>query len=159
MKNKRVTIIAVSAVAVIAVLIITWFFIPENAQDVFGRDYKELNYVCEYLISLEDESHVYIESADGTMSLRFGDKETITDKKAIDSISYLFSKGYFKIAKNDDTIYFHKWKDPFGCFKGFAFSTNGSGELDIQFVTEIGELSKKDWYFYVSDYNEWRSMH
>ena len=158
MNKKTVSIIAIILAAVIVLLLVHELFKPDIAQEVFLSDYDELAQVVEYLSSLENETYAYIESADGTMKVRFGEKTTIDNENVINTVSSLFDKGYYGIAKSHDTIYFKRWKDPFGCFKGFAYSMNGTDEINIEFLTEKGVLSEENWYFYVSDYNEWRNL-
>ena len=157
MNKKHVKILAISLVVAFVLLFVRIYNGPTSANKIFERDYSEIIQVVGYLNSLEDISDASIDSADGTMTLRFGDTMEITDKNVTKVISSLFRKGYDEIVKDEDTtIYFVRWRDFFGCHKGFAFSTDGTGELDIQFVTEQRPLSETDWYYYVSDYEEWR---
>lgn len=156
--KKIISIITIVLAVVVALLLVHSLFKPDNAQEVFQSDYDDLVQVVEYLSSLENESHAYIGSTDGTMTVRFGEKTTIDNEDVINTVSSLFDKGYYEIVKSYGTIYFERWKDPFGCFKGFAFSMDGTGELNIEFLTEKGVLSEENWYFYVSDYNEWRNL-
>lgn len=59
------------------------------------------------------------------------------------------------IYKNGDTIEFHLWSKSMDVGGGIAYCE--SGELNIDFLTEAVKLSSSHWYFYVSDYNEWRA--
>ncbi len=123
---------------------------------VFEDDYDELIQVVEYLVSLKDIPNAYIYDALGQIDIGFGNEIKITDEYILEVISSLFEKGYVKIAKKNNTIYFERWKNDFGCFRGFSFSNDGTGNLDIEFLTVQESLNKADWYYYVSDYEAWR---
>ena len=132
-------------------------------DEIFEQDYCELVKMVEYLESLEDVESVNIDSIDGKMQVHYTDDRIvkdveISDEDVLSTVSALMKKGYFNITKHGSTIYFDRWRNLFGCFKGFAFSADGTGELDIQFLIGRMELDKTDWYYYTSDYNEWRSI-
>ncbi len=161
--KKKIAIIIAIFVVILLVCFVRWYNSSLRADEILERDFEELSQVVEYMNSLEDVSSAYINSADGTMLVQYKDGKIakdveITDKDALDTISRLLKKGYLDIDKEENSISFDRWKNLFGCFRGFAFSYDSSGELDIQFLTEQRALSKADWYYYVSDYNEWRSL-
>jgi len=157
MNKKYIKIIAISLVVVFVFIIIRWYNSTTRINRIFERDYYELCQMVEYLNSLENVSDASIDDTDGTMTLRFGDKIEITDRNVIKVISSLFRKGYDEIVKDEYyTIYFVRWYDFFGCYKGFAFSSDNTADLSIQFITEQKPMNKTNWYYYVSDYEEWR---
>ncbi len=175
MKKKTVIKIVAGIVTfwlvVISICFVRWYNGPTRGieifeDEIFEQDYCELVKMVEYmemLESMEDVEDAYIDSTDGTMLVQYKDghivkDEKISDEEVLSTVSVLMKKGYYNITKNSNTIYFARWRNPFGCSKGYAFSLDGSGELDIQFL--IGEmvLDKTDWYYYISDYEEWRVM-
>ena len=118
---------------------------------------NELNLVVEYLTSY-NESEIHIET-DGT--LRIGEYPTtrvedVKDEEVVSAISVLRSKGYRHISRIDNTIRV-VCKSKFRDFNsGIAYSINGEDEPKLTYLTKIEPLSEDGWYYYESDYNEWR---
>lgn len=167
---KKTTIITIVIGILLASILcfVRWYNGPTRGveifeDEIFERDYHELVKMVEFLDSLEDVEDVHIDSTDGTMLVHYTDDRivkdvVISDEDVLSTVSALMKKGYFNITKHGSTIYFDRWRNQFGCFKGFAFSVDGSGELDIQFLIGRMELDKTDWYYYISDYENWRVM-
>lgn len=168
MKKKTIIIIVISIILVSAICFVRWYNGPTRAveifeDEIFEKDYRELVKMVEFLESLVDVQDAYIDSTDGTMLVHYKDDRIvkdaeISDEDVLSTVSVLMKKGYYSIAKNSNTIYFERWRNPFGCSKGFAFSSDDSGELDIQYLIGVMALDKTDWYYYISDYEKWRVM-
>ena len=113
--------------------------------------------ILEYLTSY-NESEIHIET-DGT--LRIGEYPTtrvedVKDEEVVSAISVLRSKGYRHISRIDNTIRV-VCKSKFRDFNsGIAYSINGEDEPKLTYLTKIEPLSEDGWYYYESDYNEWR---
>ena len=171
MKKKTIIIILISVLIfwlfVLTICFVRWYNGTTRAveifeDEIFEQDYCELVKMVEYLESLEDVKDAYIDPTDGTMLVHYKDDRIvkdveITDEEVVSTVSVLMKKGYYNITKHGNTVYFARWRNQFGCSKGFAFSADSTGELDIQFLIGRMELDKADWYYYISDYNEWRS--
>ena len=168
MKKTIIIIIVISIRLVSTICFVRWYNAPARGveifeDEIFEQDYCELVKMVEFMGSLEDAESVDIDSTDGTMLVHYTDDRivkdvAITDEEVVSTVSVLMKKGYYNITKHSNTVYFARWRNQFGCFKGFAFSSDGTGELDIQFLIGRMELDKADWYYYISDYNEWRSL-
>lgn len=172
MKKKTVIKIVAGIVVfwlvVISICCVRWYNGPSRAieifeDEIFERDYRKLVKMVDFLDSLKDVEDAYIDSTDGTMLVQYKDGRIvkdaeISDEDVVSTVSLLMKKGYYSIAKNSNTIYFERWRNPFGCSKGFAFSSDSSGELDIQYLIGVMALDKTDWYYYISDYEKWRVM-
>lgn len=172
MKKKTVIKIVAGIVVfwlvVISICCVRWYNSPSRAieifeDEIFKRDYRELVKMVDFLDSLEDVEDAYIDSTDGTMLVQYKDDRIvkdaeISDEDVVSTVSVLMKKGYYDITKHSNTIYFERWRNPFGCSKGFAFSSDSSGELDIQYLIGVMALDKTDWYYYISDYEMWRVM-
>ncbi|MBQ8057566.1 MAG: hypothetical protein IJ275_04455 [Ruminococcus sp.] len=168
MKKKTIIIIVISIILVTAICFVRWYNGPTRAveifeDEIFEKDYRELVKMVEFMESLVDVQDAYIDSTDGTMLVHYKDDRIvkdaeISDEDVLSTVSVLMKKGYFNITKHGSTIYFERWRNQFGCSKGFVFSADGTGELDIQFLIGRMELDKTDWYYYVSDYEKWRAM-
>lgn len=149
-------------------------YLPEKdaASEVdafFERDYEQLCEVVEFLTS-QKESTVYIDfdprltvKAYTLKGNRYKEKEVTLDSKAIEqSVRELGRKGYIRIKKSDNFIYFEVWKKRFHMEfdAGFAYSIDGSGNLEaIQFVISQRPMGPENWYYCETDYNEWRANH
>lgn len=168
MKKKTIIIIVISIILVSAICFVRWYNGPSRAieifeDEIFERDYRELVKMVDFLDSLEDVEDAYIDSTDGTMLVQYKDGQIvkdaeISDEGVLSTVSVLMKKGYYDITKHSNTIYFERWRNPFGCSKGFAFSSDSSGELDIQYLIGVMVLDRTDWYYYISDYEMWRVM-
>lgn len=157
-RNYIVCLVIVGAIILSVCLGTLWLNSEKRADRIFERDYDELIQVAEYLIALDNITDASIDDRSGIMTLRFGDRMEITDNDVKKAIKSLFNKGYDSIVKDDNnTIYFVRWRHPiFGWDKGFAFSVDGSRALDIEYLVDQKPLSKSDWYYFESDYEEWR---
>ena len=172
MKKKTVIKIVAGIVVfwlvVISICCVRWYNGPSRAieifeDEIFEKDYRELVKMVEFLESLVDVQDAYIDSTDGTMLVHYKDDRIvkdaeISDEDVLSTVSVLMKKGYFNITKHGSTIYFERWRNQFGCSKGFAFSSDSSGELDIQYLIGVMVLDRTDWYYYISDYEMWRVM-
>lgn len=173
MKKTTIITIVISIILVSTICFVRWYNGPARGveifedeifeDEIFEQDYCELVKMVEYLESLEDVESVNIDSTDGTMLVHYTDDRIvkdveITEEEVVSTVSVLMKKGYYNITKHSNTVYFARWRNQFGCSKGFAFSVDGLDELDIQFLIGRMELGEADWYYYISDYNEWRSL-
>lgn len=163
MKNKRRISIRMVVIIMLVVFLSNciflhfWSLTNLGGRHIFELDHNQMKTVAEYLISMENYSDILIENPNGTMTVGIRNEIKITDHKVRSAILFLFSKGYDRIEKKDNTISFERWYDLFERFRGYAFSTDESAELTIEFLTETKKMQKNGWYYYVSDYNEWRS--
>lgn len=131
-----------------------------TALNVFQRDYVELKQVTDYLIYLDEYEFAIIENKTDSFTIMGGGKVRIHEKEICDAISNLFQKGYDRIVKHQNQgVYFERWSNSFhGRFKGFAYCSNNSGELPVQFVVKQKQMSSADWYYYEADYERWRTL-
>ena len=139
--------------------------IRESNDTTFEEDYKLLQNVTSILMSDDYKNYESITFYQSSMLVRKENQIKIIDND-IDSmediplknvILELRKKGYDTISKRGTIIYFQRWTDIFTWDAGFALSINGSDELDIQYLTYQKALEMSNWYYYESDYNEWRS--
>lgn len=61
---------------------------------------------------------------------------------------------YQNINKQGNTILFQLWAN-LDMSSGFAYTMDGL-KPQIQFVSKIEKLNKKNWYYYETDFNEWK---
>lgn len=167
MKKYKKLFIFASVLLVIAIVIFLW--LPpsqERIEKCFFRDKAELTMVCDYLLSLDCEARIeydgidcYLEKYEPVLS---SDKLNVVKVKIeneplSDAIKYLLSKReYYKIFKSDNIITFVKWRRGRDWSGGVAYKIDKSGELEVPYVTKSSPLSNDGWYYYESNYNQWR---
>ena len=79
--------------------------------------------------------------------------QDINDKFVLESICSLLNGKYIVIGKNDDTIYFEKWRF-FEKDRGIAVQLNDDTPINIEFLVKVEKLSEKGWYYYEADYEK-----
>jgi hypothetical protein len=125
----------------------------------FQQDYVLISDITEYMLSLE-ETPVYIECEKIELRGRFGEPMDFQSPEIERLVEALAEKGYLQIQKMDSIVVFDIWRKRFNeeFESGFVYSTYGTGDLSaIPFLVYQRPLSKENWYYYESDYNEWRS--
>lgn len=100
--------------------------------------------------------NVYIQAPDGTMQADLEEME-IDDPQVTAAVKRLLDDGaYLQISKNGDTIHLLQWRGLQDIGSGTAISV-GNAPPDVEFVTELIPITDDGWYYYVSNYNSWRS--
>ena len=125
-------------------------------RNQFLSNKDEINVIVEYMIDSGYED-IYISSADGFMLADLVEIK-IHDEECGAAIKKLIQGNeYIHIAKNSNTIYFLQWRGlkDIGC--GITYSINRTDAPEIQFATELVPLFDDGWFYYMSDYNRWRS--
>ena len=128
----------------------------EDVQRHLWDNWSEIQTIVDFMVDSGYED-VYIMDASGEVTADL-EKITITDETVLDAISALISEGnYYSIAKSGNTIKLLQWRGirDIGC--GLAYSINGTDLPDVQFCTTLTPLIEPGWYYYVADYNKWRS--
>lgn len=131
----------------------------DGAQDVFDQDREELQAVCDWLLA-SDYQQIVISSPYEKM---FADYSKIRiDEKILPALKYLFDKrGYVDVYKDseDNTICFGIWSESLDRGGGILYAIDNSQMPTTDYMTQCSELSETGWYYFESDYNEWRSNH
>lgn len=157
--KKTIKIVAIVIAVLIAINVFINFFSRTDfgSRLIFKADYRQLQQVADYLVSLEQYDDIHIMSF-ATMMVAPGEYEKISDFKIRATLFWLFLKGYDNIGKNDTTIYFGRWYDGFERLRGYALSLDKSGQIIVDFVVDQKQMPKEDWYLYYDDYNKWRNL-
>jgi hypothetical protein len=162
-----IVLIAVLAYNVIVHSTLFFAFSPVfmPSKDAIEKSYEQnkadLLIVAEYVKSMEYDS-IYISSNDGTVFVSdsqtgsVGTNIEIDDPMVTSAANHLFQASRYNMisAVKNEFIAFQTWstRDK-GC--GIAYSLNGN-EPAIEFLTELAPLSELGWYYYVSDFDEYR---
>lgn len=160
---KRVCI-TVSSLAAIIVALLTFLIGYHNSekpprvsfvQQRFQANEEYLQVILDFFSSVGYED-IYINNDDGTMLADLTRME-IDNKEVLVSVKHLLNDEYMHIIKNGNTIYLLQWKSfrDIGC--GIAHTINQATTPEIDFITELIPISEDGWFYYVSDYNTWRS--
>lgn len=128
----------------------------DSIQERFGTSYDSIETVVDFLISCGYED-VSIRDTKGTMVADLTRVQINNDDVSTAVKSLIDNGKYLLIVKNGNTIYFLMWRGlrDIGC--GIAYTINGVDTPEIEYSTELTPLSEDGWFYYVSDYNTWRS--
>lgn len=118
----------------------------------FQRDKALMNTVVEYFAN-SDLHRFSIRRTDMSMTC-------ITNNEVKEAVRHLFSRGYRIISISPTyTISFQRWAN-LDASHGIVYSVTNEVPTDytVSFLTEIYPLSEKNWYFYISNFVEWRYL-
>jgi hypothetical protein len=127
----------------------------QTVQQTFSDYYEDIHTVTQFLADLEYRN-AYIRDDGENMQadlvdVPIGDAEVSAAAKRL-------LEAYVSISKIGNTIHLLQWSGAdVGC--GIAYSINGTDAPEIQCMTELTPLAEDGWFYYVSDYNAWRSNH
>ena len=152
-------------ITIISLLIISTFSgcstVPdrEDVQQIYDQDQHYISVVVDYL-SASEYKNITIRNASGYMVTKDGDVK-IPDGDVLDAIHYLMSKqDYYYIGRYEHTIKFEVWYRDLGQIAcGFTCSTNDNKKPYIQYATELTPMDEEGWFYFVDDYNTWRTQH
>lgn len=130
-----------------------------DVNGTFEEDLDDLQCIVEYLY--EYEYDYIIIGLTGFMTVDGGERIPIANADIEETVKSLYNKGYLRLAKDCNTIKFHRWDKVLDMeFQaGFAYVADGSEKLDISFVVYQEPLTNSNWYYYEADYNEYRETH
>ena len=160
-KNKTVFLGVFFLVCILALVALTYKSVDsppsvESVQNHYHEHSEEIQIIIDFLLSMNYED-ISIRDNDGLMLADLNvvaiDEHEV--RIAIDGL--LANRAFYHIVKNGNTIYLLQWKGirDVGC--GIAYSINGIDSPEIEYVTQLVPLSIDGWFYYVSDYEEWRS--
>jgi len=135
-----------------------WFGQRQIIRD-FRSDKELLDIATDYLAD-SGYYDAFINSANISAKNMFTNEYghvPIDDEEFANAIKKLYYLGYHAMCKSNYSIFYQRWAT-LDVGKGVAFSIDGHvpNESDIEFLTMIEPLKEDGWYYYESDYNEWR---
>ena len=158
-----IVIVIISIAATIGLACIAIFALkpPDKGamEKHFKKDRADIALVTDYFIS-SGHSEISISKLNYKKGFLFTSANRnvkIEDEAVVNAIERLYKKrGYKTIGRDNNTIFFEKWafleKN-----RGVAFSINGEDKPAVEFLTELMPLSEDGWYYYESDYEEYRN--
>ncbi len=164
MKNALRFFLSVYLIAFSCFVLTGCFSSPPDVETVetqFKDNYEDIQLVVDFIIGTDYQS-IQINTTDGTMWADFETVEILDDavNGAVERLlgrSFMDEGKYHFIYKSGHTIYLPQWSSSqdIGC--GVAYSINETDLPRIQYCTELMPLIEKGWYYYVDDYNSWRT--
>lgn len=129
----------------------------ESISTEFQKSQAHVQTVADYFLTSEFKT-IYIRSTDEPL---FADFSYIPIDDSIKSAvsSLLEGQGYVELTKEADwnALVFTTWTDHLERECGFVYAIDNTNLPTVEFLTKLEPLSEVGWYYYVSDYNEWRN--
>ena len=144
--------------ALIAFYLIRWNFRPpelEQMEASFQENREQIFIVRDFLI-VSGYQAAFIRSTDDPMRLG---SNYIDNEYVLGALNHLFQDGYGIISKSNDNIIFLIWSTR-NHGRGIVYSIYGNTPTEsdgLDFLIRIEPLSEEGWYFYVENFNVWRS--
>ena len=139
----------------------------EDMKEDFALNQKYIFIVKDFLVSSTFES-ISIRRGDDTDNKMFTGLETgmvpIDDAEILDALGTLFNNGYRGMSKRNDLVSFLRWAG-LDTGIGLVYSVCGRtpavpSDTDIlSFLVHIEPFIIENWYFYIEDFNVWRSRY
>ena len=163
-------LIATSLPFIVPALFIILFLSPnvpgiDFMKDEFDKNREDFYLIIEYLLNSDfSDIRIHRSSQLGSGIIEMFvwpemERIVVSDPNVSDAINRLFGQGYRSINKSGNGISFLRWTT-LDAGRGIVFSIDGSSPTQadgLQFLIEIQPLSEDGWYFYVDDFNVWRS--
>lgn len=128
-----------------------------SIQGIFDDNYNDIRTAATFMTNSGYED-VCISDINGTMFADFS-HVSINDDDAFEAIKQLIKdEGFIQICKIGNTIWFQQWDGIRDISCGIAFSINGIDDPEVQYTTELLPLDENGWFYYVADYELWRTM-
>ena len=126
----------------------------DSVKKAYLANKENIIIVINYMID-SGYNDIQIRDASGMIWADFEDVQ-IADASVIEALCNLFETYKF-INKNGMTITLLQWTAPvrdIGC--GLCYSLLPSTLPKVEYATEMIKIAESDWYYYVSNYEEWR---
>ena len=125
-------------------------------QGIFDRDRENILLVRDYFAA-SDYSGIMVWDEDCENMFADSQDVTIEDEAVVAALKALAKNGYITFSKSGNTIEFCVWSRlaDVGC--GMAYSMDGKA-IQVDYLTESVPLAEDGWFYFVDDFNEWRSQ-
>ena len=126
-----------------------------QSEKYLQKNRHSLDVVVNYLCSLPSE-HAFCSKSGGYASVYQDQKwSSVEDPDVVQALKHLFEEtSCYEVSKNSDTIAFVLWAKNMDVGGGIAYSP--TERLEVEYLSASQVLSDASWYYYVSDFNEWR---
>ncbi|MBQ6431811.1 MAG: hypothetical protein IJJ99_08050 [Oscillospiraceae bacterium] len=161
-RSTRILLLCVLMIVVTGMLA-GCYVIGEPGIDVAEKhlqhDKEDLETMVEWLLNTTYQDHVYFSRRDDDM---FRDFEHLPIPEEISATAerLLHKNSYQNIGmtKEHNTIVFEYWSSIHDQSCGLAYVMDGDGQPDVQYMIQCEPLLESGWYYYYTDFNEWRVL-
>ena len=162
-ESEMKKLIATVFLLALPIILLSCGMSPPSAKDMesfVNENWNDISLVNEYLLGLGDRNAI-ISDDDGSILIALVD-QSIEDDAVRGAIRALWKSGCIGITKynEDNAITYTIWKRTFDeadC--GIVYAIDHTLRPEVQFQTELVPLSGEGWYYYLAEYNKWRSEH
>ena len=130
----------------------------DEMEEIFTENYELMMIVVNYFKNSGHE-RIGIRDGDERGQIRVGGGHIAEtgDIEFIEAVETLRKRGFRNPTRSGNTIRFLRWSRP-NVGHGIAYSINGLDpiEAEIWHLTRLEPLSVPNWFYYESDFNEWR---
>lgn len=158
LKNLLTAIIVLLTIIVSFQLFLDCICPYETEKEIvaeYEKDNDLLNEIVQTIINSNvDSIHIYYDGEKWVYKPE--NLQGITDADIDRIISIAKRRKYSIVEKTDSYIYFQLWAN-LDSSRGLIYSLI-EGQPKVQYLTRIISLSKKNWYYYETDFNEYRRM-
>lgn len=131
---------------------------PDEIAAQFRQDRADIQPIADYFLTAQYES-IYIQDTDESM---FADFSRIPIDESIKApvLRLIRDRNYHSIDKHADSnaLQFSMWTDHRERDCGVVYAIDPGTPPEIQFRTRLEPMPEDGWYYYVSDYNQWRNQ-
>ena len=125
-----------------------------KTENIFSCSKNDFVVVQEFL---ENTDFDYISIDNAYDEMYVGYNKTIDDASVVTSITKIIKTyNFHKIEKDNNTILFSKRSLLRDFYYGIAYPINNNDEPYVLFLTRMEPLPEDNWYYFESDYEEWR---
>lgn len=126
-------------------------------KKIYEEHQNDMDMIVAYIQNAEYE-WVHFDEPNGTMSADFQKNIPITDPKLASVVKKLLDHGAVQeIYSNKGHVVFCCWSSVKEKSCGIAYSFDHTKTPDVQYATELIAFSEPGWFYYVEDYNEYRT--
>ena len=129
-----------------------------DMENFLNAQKEDVQTITDFLLKLEYDN-VQISDMNGKFFANHHSFD-INEANTQESIKKLFEKGCLFIGKDvkENSVYFRMWHRIRGSVEcGLSYAIEKERIPTVQFQTELVSFDDDGWYYYVADYEEWRS--
>lgn len=169
MKQKHWLRIVLLLVGVLLVMCLhrscSWSNPPsvDKIESIFQKNQDDIQYVTEWLLNLEYE-HVFFSRDDLARGEVWADFSHIPLEpdilERVKRLMWIVTDGIGPISKSsmDNAITFSLMRDSFGAECGVVYAIDSTREPCVEFQISVEPISEENWFYFYSDYEEWRVL-
>lgn len=159
MKKKVLIVCLFLAFLIFGIVLSRCLQKPQSKDKIYMRFCEargDIQIVVDFFLSSDFEA-IYIKGVNVPVFADFTYIEL--EGTVADAVRSLMKEHKFiRLSKHSDTntLVFQMWTDKMECECGVLYAINNDMVPSVEYLTLLDPLPESGWYYYVSDYNEWR---